>query len=559
MRIQNKQRYLIRYLSIFALLISIVIAKTSCKKTDLLTNENSTQLNVRINQFFNLPSNVNPAIARVAKELERQNKKTGFISTLATQAGFPVWDKSSVKLINNNSTNSNSLLEDYEGSDTCILIPMVLIDANHVNAFISATIIDDSVTMRMYYKNDYKAYPFKATQPATGITTAEEFASQMILFDNAVFGYTTFQVKDKRLFHSTTNYSDTTGAKIEIKINDKQPTNGSNNLVYCTVQEYTASYCTTPDDDRCRGGCDNCGFPICWTVIWTQEHCTGGPGNGGGSGWPSSPPSGPGGTGGGGGPTGGGGNCVVGGLIIEGWAPPNPCYPPTGGNPLPPITLPPLNPCNFILQLQQDTAFMNKVKQLNRNQAFNLNYETGYTVNNRQTKDYVFKQGLPNAASIDWNIPYGTKVDGFMHCHYGGYRGLNNVFSADDIVYMARALVKGYVRDTANLFFIVTNKNDNPYLVKVNNVAKFIVFAKKIVGNSGDDQKKQNNFINRFNNKLNYGYFDKNTVNFLRMLESEVGNGLVLFRANDETTRWSKLRLTGQNNDDYSGDFCEEQ
>jgi hypothetical protein len=326
---QNKNKYFMRYITVITLLISIVFLKTSCKKNDILTNNEShvTTSKVNTSQFFNLPTGTNSAAARVAKELEKQNQKTGFISTLATQAGFPVWDKATVRLLKDNSQNSNSLFEDYEGADTCILVPMVLQDAKHVNAFISATIINDSVTMRMYYKNDYKAFPFKASQPSPSITSAEDFALQMMLFDKEVFGHTEFSVKDKRLFLDPTVVKDTNNTKISIKLT---PPN-TNNLILCTTFEYTASQC-----EGCTGTCDNCGFPTCWSITITTETCRE-VGTTSGGGWPSAP-TGPGGTGGGGGPTGGGGgNCVVGGLIIEGFMPPNPCNPPTGGNPLPPI------------------------------------------------------------------------------------------------------------------------------------------------------------------------------------------------------------------------------
>jgi hypothetical protein len=235
MKQQNKQPHLTKYLSIFALLICIAIAKTSCKKIDELSKDAVTNNTVNTNQFFNLPANVNSAVARVALELKLQNELTGFVNEIANTAGYPVWDKSVVKLIKqNNIAMSASLSKDGEGGDTCILVPMVLQDAKYVNAFIAASIIDDSVTMRMFYRNDYKAYPFKASQPAAGVTTAEAFASQMLLFDNEVFGYNTFQVLDKRLFHTSTNYSDTAAAKIEIKINESQPGNGGNNLIYVT-------------------------------------------------------------------------------------------------------------------------------------------------------------------------------------------------------------------------------------------------------------------------------------------------------------------------------------
>ncbi len=540
MRIQNKQRYPIRYLSIFAILISIVIAKTSCKKNDLLTNENSTQLNVRINQFFNLPSNVNPAVARVAKELERQNQKTGFISTLATQAGFPVWDKSSVKLIkNNNSSNSNSLLEDYKGADTCILIPMVLIDANHVNAFISATIIDDSVTMRMYYKNDYKAYPFKATQPATGITTAEEFASQMMSFDKAVFGYTKFEIKDKKLFLPTQNYKDTSFAKGIATITSTQ----QSNLILCQQVEIVITVCNTPTYFACADadGCDICGNGVCYQIISSAESCTNVPPPGGG-GWPSAPPPGPGGTGGGGGPT-GGGNCNVGGLILEGWAPPNPCYPPTGGNPLPPV--PPNPPCSeFITSLEANTNFIDRMKYLNTATVLNAPNEVGYTIRDitqYNSNSYIPGTGSATSPIIDWSFPGGTKVEGLIHSHYSG---LNSIFSHDDVILMARLFLANFAKDTNNLFFAMTSKDSPPFLMKVGNASTFRTFCEKIVGVNGNDEEKMKTFARKCVGKIDSDDFYTNEKEFLKIIK-ELGaeNGLILYRGDENFNKWTKRKV----------------
>jgi hypothetical protein len=345
----NHSFYSLSKTSIALLLLFLLgfITQQSCKKNDTFSHENQSTNPTITNNFFNFSGNVHPLVKRVANDLKKQNQKTGFISQLATQAGYPVWDKSTIRVSKPNNTNSNSFLENYEGGDTCILIPMVLNDAKYVNAFISAVVDGDSITERLYYRNDYKAYPFQGspTGPTTSanVTTAEEFAYQMMAFDKTVFDYDVFQVKDKRLFRSISNCNDTANAKIDITINSQQTTSGSNNLIYCNETSYTIAVCTTPTREECSGTCDGCGYPVCWSIMWTIETCTGGPGNGEGGGWPSAPPSGPGGTGGGG--SGGGnpnGNCVVGGLIQNGFAPPNPCNPPTGGNPLPPNDDPPL-------------------------------------------------------------------------------------------------------------------------------------------------------------------------------------------------------------------------
>ncbi len=408
----------------FALL---VLFPQSCKKNDLLSESKAINTNVT-SKFFNLPSNLNPVVARVAAELEKQNLKTGFITNLAKQAGFPAWDKSKIQLLKDNTQNSNSLLEDYDGADTCILIPMILLDANFVNAFISATIIDDSVTMRLFYRNDYKAYPYKNEQPSTfpttGITTAEEFALKMISFDKAVFGYTSFLLKDKRLFISPQYYKDTAIAHGILTIKENQ----QNNLILCEETEIVITVCNTPTYSGCNPTCDVCGNGVCYQIISTAESCNEVPlpGGGGNTGWPSAPPSGPGGTGGG--PTGGGPTgCSVGGLIQEGYAPPNPCNPPTGGNPLPPInnivqsltTILQLNP-NQISWLNQNTSAAIEINSLLQQSLSDENPITKLAYNDEYPEYAIAASKMTIAAGINsfitgpYDLSHYNAIKGFM-------------------------------------------------------------------------------------------------------------------------------------------------
>ena len=544
MKHQNKQRNLIRCLSIFALVFAIILTKTSCKKNDAIINEHVANKAANTKKFFNLPSNVSSAVARVANTLAKQNEKTGFINELANTAGYPVWGKSTVKLIKRETaTNSNSLLDDYKGGDTCILIPMVLENGEYVNAFISATIVDDSVTMRLYYKNDYKTYPFKAAQPSTSITTAEAFATQMMLFDEAVFGYTAFEVKDKRLFHTGTSYSDTTGTKVEITINSSPSTGGGNNLIFCSETELSINFCTTPFAYQCINGCDNCGAPTCWTIILTQEDCTGNQMPEGG-GWPSAPPGGPGGGGGGGGSNPPGG-CQVGGLIENGFAPPNPCNGPGGGNPLPPVPPPPstYNPCDTLNKYSQGNDFNVMLQDLRS--KINTRREELYIFNNTLIpgSPITHHLGEENVFQVDApNDNYFQNTWGFFHNHYADVDSASLIFSSGDM-----NIFSNIITDTA--FFNVDYKHfmmgmvadsGANYILMVNNITQFrswmaslsVFGIDNVFGGIYRIQK-----LTQENLPLSKAESERR---FLKILAP---SGLILFRGNNNATSWTPIKL----------------
>ncbi|MEI7965858.1 MAG: hypothetical protein WCH29_11885, partial [Chitinophagaceae bacterium] len=277
--------------------------------------------------------------------------------------------------------------------------------------------------------------------------------------------------------------------------------------------------------------CSYCGQYTCPLTVSIEE-CTyitvGGGGTGGGG-------TGGGGTGGGG--TGGGGGC--------------PWY---GCGPPPPIYA---APCDYIRILQNDPNFVGKFYSLNKPQALNAGFEKGYIVNNRINNDYASVQGNTGSPIIELNFAAGTKVDGLLHCHnYGN----NNIFSPKDIIMLARTFLQGFASDTANLFMGMTSYSDFPYLIKVNNIGRFRVFAQSIAGEDGNDVKKMKEFMDKYELKFNSTnsstYLDDNILEFMKMINNDIGgDGLTLFRGNKECTEWSKL-IYNVNSGTVSGDPC---
>lgn len=329
-------------------LVCLVFIFNACKKNDFNQNNPHTTLK----DFFALPTNTNPTVARVAAELKKQNDNKEFIDAFTKLYGYAIWDKAftlipaanSPVIPGSQSGLSTTISISGNGStDTTVLVPLVEEGATYVSAFISAK-INDTVVMRLYRNSDYLRYPYKTSTPSN-YTTAEEFALRMMLFDNAVFGYTRFIINDKKLFNGIVPLPDTSK---DIRVIDlgtgmiPAATNFAAQICVTHETTVTSHICNTPDHPNCIPTCDNCGFPLCYN--YTQSHSeticvpTGG-GGGGSNGWPTSPPppppTGGGGSGGGGGQPGG---CPFAPELI------NSVVPPIGDcgsipNPWPPIVL----------------------------------------------------------------------------------------------------------------------------------------------------------------------------------------------------------------------------
>ena len=293
----------------------------------------------------------------------------------------------------------------------------------------------------------------------------------------------------------------------------------------------------------------------------------------GGGGWPSAPPGGPGGGGGGGGGGNPPGECQVGGLIENGFAPPNPCNP-GGGNPLPPVPPPPLPPCDpFIDSLQKNVEFNGKISYLEQDSVFDKSVETGFTgvLSNNNAGKYAYAQGETVSNGIGTinfykpnsnYFPHGP-VDVIMHCHAdnGANVKLNCIFSPADVTFMASNLLNGtdMYNNNSNFVFVVTamgieTNTGNPkavtYMLKVTDLQAFQNFAIANTGANGKDVDK----MEKFKDNHNYKFKNKNIPNsereFLKMLNvnaNGVGSGLSLYKANNTATgrKWSRLNLDG--------------
>lgn len=257
-----------KIITAFSALLIVSIGFWACRKQDYSFKEADNALTVE--KFFTLPNNASPEIMRIAARLKQLNDKTGFIADLVHREGLAIWDKSIYNTAKNHSTSvidvaTNSINTNANGTsnnDTIVYIPLVLQNADYVNAFIYATLNGD-IRLKLYRAKEYANREFGDLQGKAN--NADHFALQMMLLNEKVFGYTEFRLKDSRLFKNLTAVAkgaDDKNRTLKLTTsNTSQSTSGIKLMgwehIDVTVCVTTTSYnCATPNWPGCQPVCD---------------------------------------------------------------------------------------------------------------------------------------------------------------------------------------------------------------------------------------------------------------------------------------------------------------
>ena len=534
----------VRLLFVYLLLFSFFIVQPSCTKIDNadLTNRALTDAEVT-QKFFDLPANAPLAVKRAAAEMKSKNAASEFVKAFVKNNGYPVWDKA---LIPAQPLTSVSFSGNVQVTDTVIIIPVVPQNAAFVSSFVRAT-LNGSARFEFFRGNDYAAYTFNDV-PADSVN-ADKAAMQIMILDKLVFGYTKFRVVDKRLFHPSSDYSDTGHISRTLTLSGDQPFSGGNtsNLFQTCMlvtNTTTTNHCPYPPG-QCtgiNGTCDNCAA-VCASVV-SESHlvCSVWYDDSGGSTTGSPDP--------GGGP--GGGPMPDPGFPCAGSQGRNigiadPCGP---TNPPPVVPIPPVPGCDpFITILQNDADFNDKLNLL-RNGDYSAQFERGYKAVGIGGSLYIPMDGELNAAEIKINYFPGQPFQGVMHHHYAG---LAPMFSPGDVVSMAETFLTGYAMIPKDLFYTVSGidnaGNKINYMMKISDTAKFRIFANKIASSALLKER----FKFKYSDAFSFG--DNNDLNekgFLSMMaDFGINNGFDLYRGDDSGTNvtWERLYLSGNKND----------
>lgn len=453
-----------------ALLLFSIVLFSSCRKEDRLrTAERNAIITER---FFSLPPATKPEVQRVATAMKNINAKTGFIAEMATKHGYALWDKA---LVGKQSKKPTKAFARTNGSaDTIIYIPLVLENANHVNAFIYA-ILNDSISLRFYRETDYASFNFGSLLDS--LQNAEKLALQFMLLDYKTFGHKDFKILNDSLFK---NSSIAAGTPTKAKTLHISPLHNQANSrfeiwQFTSCARTTVLRCNTPGQCCSDGSCSGC-QENCWRV---EEDCKvtsfmvhideGDRGGGGGSTDP--------------GETGGGGSTGT------GTTGPTPCNPtPFIDNGLLPcpkggtsgwILLDPTNPCDQVKAIINDATngtYVQKVKDLASPQNLNINYEKSVALVEGSTPNIKEASGTTAVANVDLpDLPSGQKYKSFAHTHPNTSDGTYSVFSLLDLTRMSMLLHKSQLESNKFVIFLSTYKGTH-YALTINDKTKFETF-----------------------------------------------------------------------------------
>ncbi len=333
-----------------------------------------------------------------------------------------------------------------------------------------------------------------------------------------------FTITDSNLF----NYTGNKAYKARVSTS-QQPANLLSIVTYCTETEIGIfTGCPYPDTEECINGCDHCEGCLtyfttmdCWTGPGTEEMPSGGGGTTNNTN-NSTPPT-----------------CT--GSISAcgpGWLPIDDVEAPHG-----PV------PCDaYIQQLKTSTAFNYYFDFLKSNNVVSSTFEIGFLINSLNdgsTNSYQYKAAAPSKKFIEWTVT--QPLAGIIHSHYAGNPPSTKMFTADDVLFMCQ-LFKGlnntngsWAAIPEHFFFGVTSLDNEPYIILVEDVAKFTAFCNKVI----ELENKGEQF---FTKKIEYQFKSNspgiNERDFLRMLTAlgDGGNaGIGIYKGKLENHNWERL------------------
>lgn len=225
-----------------ALIFTSLFFINACRKTEQKASDTENESAFALRQkFFVIQPGTHPAVTAIAENIKRQDKQNDFVPGLSGRAGFPLWQKARMFTGEN---NGNTLAKtgselDFGG---LIVIPFIKEEQNVTNALLFARVEEEDTVFMLLYASQYVDYGFVNDDPTQA--TAKNIFHLFSLFDNDIFGYTQFIVKDRRIL--TGNSADTTGEVMVTLTDEEEP--GAENLTI------SFSYCNTYEI------CELCGF-----------------------------------------------------------------------------------------------------------------------------------------------------------------------------------------------------------------------------------------------------------------------------------------------------------
>lgn len=198
---QNKNKYRIGYLAIFALLIAMVLLKTSCKKNNVTNNEEKNyDPKVIESKFFQYNAPISKESKSVYDYLYNINQQSPFAIETAKKIGYPLWNKVLHKRSKAKNIAGRDNLGGSSGDTLISIIPFVKVNDTVVNDVLIVKSTDADTFHYFVCDWQYSQYTNTPNTPNTEYDAAEKFSFFFLAVNKEVFGYDIFTVTDSSLF-----------------------------------------------------------------------------------------------------------------------------------------------------------------------------------------------------------------------------------------------------------------------------------------------------------------------------------------------------------------------
>lgn len=525
----------------FILFIGIVVFN-SCRK-DVFTKVHDF---VDESNFFLLPSTADPMMKRVASELKLQKEKNPkLIKTIIKRNGYPVWDRAQI------SKQRFMQRSMAPGEDTIVYIPLAVQGEDKVTAFFLAT-INNYVELQLYNKFEYEQFEFDTL----GINNANRLALQFMILDFVAFGHKDFMIHDMRLLKDFEIPQDAPVNDRIIHIDYPEE-----NLQGRGWEVWEFEFCTTTRFLNCSSGTNCCrvagvapgscsACERCWDTKRTCKKISKlvynddgyDPPIGGGSGGGSSP-----------------GSPSTVQLcnptpLIQSGLPPCPKGYSLGWEP---IAIEPPNPCdkvNSFVANTDNSAFMQKVKDLGSDLNLNSSFEKAVSLIKGVNPSIAEETGAAGTAYVQIpNLSSGQRYNASGHNHSNLPGGSYSIFSIGDLQRFSFLLSNGQIISSEFVAFLSTFKGTH-YTMTISNQQKFLdfFFSRNVTNLSTDFAKFQRaevefrrvliKYFNGLTPLIKADDTDNNYVldKFLDFM-NEADLGITLFESNSDFTQFVKV------------------
>lgn len=212
-------------LNFICLLFCFLSMVVSCRKQEVVIIPITDKSNSIVDEFLHLPLGTDSVLVRVTNQLRKRDRILPFIEKLAHSVGSPQWSFAEMTIasrINNSravSMNSSTVQKKLESisasNDSIVLIPFISQGMKKVDAILAIS-LTDTFSVSLVRDRDFAIFGYSQNSDRP---SAKAVALRFMLFENKIFGFQKFRIKDRELALSLSGGLDTIGI-FNIQIDD---------------------------------------------------------------------------------------------------------------------------------------------------------------------------------------------------------------------------------------------------------------------------------------------------------------------------------------------------